>query len=308
MNRREFIKTAFNLSVLTGAAIAVGKTPLMAVTGKSTVPPLPELVAIKGGEPGAMFEVAIKAIGGMGRFVKKGQTVLVKPNIGWDVAPEFGADTNPDLVYAVIKSAYAAGAKRVSVFDHTCDSWEECYKNSGIEAAVRSAGGVIVPGSRKEYYKEVTVPGGVSLKKAMAHELLINSDVFINVPVLKSHGSAGITAGMKNLMGTVWDRGSWHATDLHQRIADFAAYRKPDLVIVDAYRVMMSHGPKGIQSLADVAMMRTLLLSRDLVAAEAAAVKLFGQEPAQVKYLRLAAEKGLGKIDLSKVRIQRIEL
>jgi len=269
---------------------------------------VPDLVAVKGGQPDAMFDAAVNALGGMKKFVKKGQSVLVKPNIGWDVAPEYGANTNPRLVYRIIKSAFEAGAKKVSVFDHTCDSWEECYRNSGIEAAVKSAGGTMLPGSQKEYYRDVVVPGGVSLKKARVHELVINSDVFINVPVLKSHGSAGLTIAMKNLMGVVWDRGSWHATNLHQRIADFAAYRKPDLTIVDAYRVMISNGPKGIQSLGDVAKMGSLLASRDMVAADAAAAKLFGQTPKDVRYIRLAAEKRLGRMDIENLNIKKIYL
>ena len=305
MDRREFLKTAFNFSIITGAAMAAGKNIAFGAQAETA---MPDLVAVKGGEPDAMFDAAVNALGGMKKFVKKGQSVLVKPNIGWDVAPEYGANTNPRLVYRIIKSAFEAGAKKVSVFDHTCDSWEECYRNSGIEAAVKSAGGTMVPGNQKEYYRDVDVPGGVSLKKARVHELLINSDVFINVPVLKSHGSAGLTIAMKNLMGVVWDRGSWHATNLHQRIADFAAYRKPDLTIVDAYRVMMSHGPKGIQSLDDVAKMGSLLASRDMVAADAAAAKLFGQTPKDVRYIRLAAEKGLGRIDIEKLNIKKIYL
>ncbi len=305
MDRREFLKTAVNFSIMTGAAMVAGKNIAFGAQAESA---MPDLVAVKGGEPDAMFDAAVNALGGMKKFVKKGQSVLVKPNIGWDVAPEYGANTNPRLVYRIIKSAFEAGAKKVSVFDHTCDSWEECYRNSGIEAAVKSAGGTMVPGNQKEYYRDVDVPGGVSLKKAKVHELLINSDVFINVPVLKSHGSAGLTIAMKNLMGVVWDRGSWHATNLHQRIADFAAYRKPDLTIVDAYRVMMSHGPKGIQSLDDVAKMGSLLASRDMVAADAAAAKLFGQTPKDVRYIRLAAEKGLGRMDIEKLNIKKIYL
>jgi uncharacterized protein (DUF362 family) len=305
MDRRDFLKTAFNFSIMTGVAIVAGEKIAF---GAQAATAMPDLVAVKGGQPDVMFDAAVNALGGMKKFVKKGQSVLVKPNIGWDVAPEYGANTNPRLVYRIIKSAFEAGAKKVSVFDHTCDSWEECYRNSGIEAAVKSAGGTMVPGSQKEYYRDVDVPGGVSLKKARVHELVINSDVFINVPVLKSHGSAGLTIAMKNLMGVVWDRGSWHATNLHQRIADFAAYRKPDLTIVDAYRVMMSHGPKGIQSLEDVAKMGSLLASRDMVAADAAAAKLFGQTPKDVRYIRLAAEKGLGRMDIENLNIKKIYL
>ncbi len=110
--------------------------------------------------------------------------------------------------------------------------------------------------------------------------MILQSDVFINVPVLKSHGGARLTVAMKNLMGIVWDRGEWHANDLHQCIADFTSYRKPDLNVVDAYNVMMRHGPRGV-STADVVNLQSQLLSTDLVTADAVAAKLFGLEPSE---------------------------
>ena len=103
--------------------------------------PLPQganydLVAIMGGEPAAMFDIGIQALGGIGSFVSKGQKVLVKPNIGWDVIPEKGANTNPALVKRVVEHCFKAGAKEVYVFDNTCDNWIKCYENSGIQRAV----------------------------------------------------------------------------------------------------------------------------------------------------------------------------
>src|SRR5690606_37119210 len=135
-----------------------------------------------------------------------------------------------------------AGAKDVFVFDNTCDNWVKCYANSGIERAAKDAGAKVVGGNTENYYQLVTV-NGVSLKTAKVHELVLSSDVFINVPILKHHSSTRITVSMKNLMGVVWDRGYWHRNNLHQCIADFAAFKKPDLNVVDAYAVMMRNGP-----------------------------------------------------------------
>lgn len=266
-----------------------------------------DLVAVKDGEPIQMFDKAIASLGGMKAFVKPNQTVVVKPNIGWDTSPERGANTNPDLVKRIIEQCYSAGAKTVYVFDNTCDSWNKCYENSGIQKAVKDAGGKLVPGNSEGNYQQVSVKNGKKLKEAKVHELILSSDVFINVPVLKSHGSSIITASMKNHMGIVWDRRYWHKNDLNQCIADFAGYRKPDLNVVDAYRVMTKRGPRGVSE-EDVVLMKSLILSKDIVAADAAAAKMFGSEPADVSYIKLASEAGIGSMDLTKLSINRIKM
>jgi uncharacterized protein (DUF362 family) len=254
-----------------------------------------------------MFDKAIATLGGMSKYVKKGQKVVVKPNIGWDKTPEFAATTNPFLVKRIVESCIQAGAKEVVVFDFTCDQWQKCYTNSGIEKAVKDAGGKMAPGNNESSYKPVLVPKGLKLKDAKEHELILNADVFINVPVLKSHGGSTLTICMKNLMGIVWDRGYWHRNDLHQCIADYATYRKPTLNIVDAYRVMKKNGPKGV-SVADVQTMKSLIISEDIVAADAASAKLFGLDPVTIDYIRIATEMGVGRMDLDKLKINRIKV
>ncbi len=297
MQRRTFLKAL-------GAGLA-GSTGRL--SAGEVVAGVPDLVAVKNGDPEALFDRGIEALGGMGRFVKKGQTVVVKPNIGWNVGPERAANTHPRLVRRIIEHCLQAGAKQVYVFDHTCDAWRDSYRTSGIEQAVKEAGGKIAPGNSEGYFQTVAVAKGQRLREAKEHELILQSDVFINAPVLKSHGGARLTVAMKNLMGIVWDRGEWHANDLHQCIADFASYRKPDLNVVDAYNVMMRHGPRGV-SAADVVNMQSQLLSTDLVTADAAAAKLFGLEPDTVGYIRLAKEMGVGRGDLENLVIRRIVL
>ena len=304
MDRREFIKKSVQAGIISGAALPfVSYSNLLSSRNVSSTNY--DLVAIKGGEPDAMFDKAISSLGGMKSFVKKGQTVVVKPNIGWDVSPERAGNTNPLLINRIIKHCFEAGAKDVYVFDHTCDNWNKCYSNSGIETAVKDAGGKIVSGASEGYYQDVTIKGSKKLSNAKVHELILSSDVFINVPILKNHGSAGLTISMKNLMGIVWDRGYWHQNNLHQCIADFALYRKPDLNIVDAYYVMKRNGPRGV-STEDVIKMKSQIISTDIVAADAAAAKLFGQEPDNVSYIKLADELKIGTKDLSKLNINRI--
>lgn len=306
MKRREFIWKGASAAAFAGASLAM---PGYIRARGFLEPPAPyDLVAIKGGEPEVMFDKAIEAMGGMSAYVKKGQTVLIKPNIGWDVTPERAGNTNPKLVKRVIQHCLQAGAKQVFVFDNTCDKWDRCYANSGIEQAVKDAGGTMVPGNTENYYQEVKIPSGKKLTAAKVHELVLESDVFINMPVLKSHSGARLTICMKNLMGIVWDRGYWHRNDLNQCIADYATFpKKPALNIVDAYRVMMKNGPRGVSE-ADVSLMKSLIISPDMVAADAAATKLFGISPDDVPYIGIADSMGVGSMQLDNQNIHRIIL
>jgi len=307
MKRRDFIRKSISAGIFAGTALSFGGYGKIFASTVNN-PDLPyDLVAVRDGEPDLMLDKALEALGGIKKFVKKGQTVVIKPNIGWDVEPEKAANTNPLLIKRLVTHCITAGAKEVYVFDNTCDNWTACYKNSGIEKAAKDAGAKVAPGHSESYYQQVSVPGGKNLKDAKVHELILSSDVFINVPVLKSHGSAKVTITMKNLMGIVWDRRFWHRNDLNQCIADFATYRKPDLNIVDAYNVMTKNGPRGV-SKADVVTMKYLIASTDMVAADAAAAKIFGMEPDQVNYIQLANDMGVGQMDLSKLTISRIKV
>ncbi len=305
MKRRDFIKR----SAGAGLALGLGAGSIGHLNNVFAQPPLMQstydLAAVKGGEPDKMFDLAMEAFGGMKKLVAKNQTVVVKPNIGWDVRPEGAANTNPKLVARIIEHCFNAGAKDVYVFDHTCDRWQNCYSNSGIEKAVKDAGGKMVPGNSESYYHEIQIKEGKSLTRSKVHELILESDVFINVPVLKHHSGARLTIAMKNLMGIVWDRRYWHSNDLDQCIADFPFGIKPDLNVVDAYQVLTKRGPRGV-TVDDVVPYKSLIMSKDIVAADAAAAKIFGHEPDEIEYIRIADSMKLGTKDLSKLSIKRI--
>jgi uncharacterized protein (DUF362 family) len=196
MDRRYFIKKSIQAGIVLGSANSIG----IHFNLFASQTPYPsnnyDLVAIKGSEPDAMFDKAIESLGGMKSFINKGQKVVVKPNIGWDVAPERGGNTNPVLVKRIIQHCYEAGAKEVYVFDNTCDDWKRCYSNSGIERAVKDAGGKMVSGDSERYYQSVDVKQGKKLKNTKVHELILDSDVFIMYH-LKHHSSTDLTIAMK---------------------------------------------------------------------------------------------------------------
>ena len=323
MDRRKFLKSV----AITGAVAVGGKTLLKEssgmdilsqtfVNGASAAPATTaanfDLVAVLGGEPEAMFRKAIAEMGGMGKFIKKGDKVVVKPNIGWDKSPELAANTNPKLVTEVIKQCFKAGAKEVTVFDHTCDDWRKCYTNSGIEAAAKAAGAKVVPAHQESYYRQVALPKGKSLKYTKIHEAIVNCDKWINIPVLKNHGGAQMTISMKNYMGIVWDRGFFHANDLQQCIADVCTYdKRPVLNIVDAYRLMKTSGPRG-KSASDVVLTKGLFISQDIVAVDTAAVNFFSQVRemplAKVSHLSKAQDLNVGTMDLNKLKVRRVKI
>ena len=295
MKRRDFLKS--------GAALAVA-APTAAFAVEP--PAKSKVVVVRNGEPEVLFRKGIAALGGLTAFVKPGQKVVVKPNIGWDRAPEFAANTHPGLVGEIVRQCIAAGASRVEVFDHTCSAWSRCYRSSGIAEAVEAAGGKMVEAHEKDAYREVEQPKAVNMKKALIHRAILEADVFINVPILKNHGGAKMTACLKNFMGLVWDRQYMHRHNLTQCIADAALYRRPDLNVIDAYRVMQTNGPQGV-GLSDVRTLRYQILSTDLVAADALATKLLRFKLDEVPHIHCAALLGLGTDDEARMDIVRLE-
>jgi len=306
MNRRDFLKNTAALALTAGVVGKLaGSEKAVPTPGKKSGDP--DLVALRDGSPGDMFDAGIALFGGIGVFVKPGCSVLIKPNIGWDRSPESGADTNPELVGRMVRRCLEAGAKTVSVFDHTCDNWVSSYTTSGIRAAVEAAGGRMVSGAVEADYREVEIPRGVSMKRTMVHRLVLDSDVFFNVPVLKHHGGAKMSCAMKNLMGIVWDRRIMHRHRLNVSIADACLIRRPDLNVVDAFRVMTTGGPRG-NAASVVKELKSQLLSRDIVAVDTASARLIEFQLRSIGYLAAGRSVGLGTTDLRSLDIRKVEL
>jgi len=265
----------------------------------------PDLVVARGGEPEEIVRRALAAFGGLETFVPRGARVVIKPNICVAYHTyEYAATTNPWVVGALIKLAYAAGASSVQVFDFPFGgSAQEAYVRSGIEEQVKAAGGEMMPMPGFKYVS-TDVPQGVDLKRTKAFKDALEADVLIDVPIAKHHGSARLTLGMKNLMGLIQDRGAIH-NNLGQRIADLVTLFRPTLTVVDAVRILMNHGPSG-GNLDDVKKLDTVIVGPDIVAADSYATTLFGLQPGDIAYIAAATKMGLGNSDLSSLRIEEI--
>jgi uncharacterized protein (DUF362 family) len=285
---------------LAGAAGAAAFS-LRELVPAAAAPPPPGLAAVKGA-PEAAARRAVALLGGMGRFVRPGQKVVVKPNIGWDRTVEQAANTHPEVVVAVVRMCLEAGAGGVLVFDRTCNDQRLCYRRSGIEAAFEGVADrkvrLVHPDERR--YRSVPIPGGKALTSWEFYEDALAADVFINVPIAKHHGLSVLTLSLKNIMGVAGgNRGRLH-TDFDDKIVDLNLGRPSHLVVLDATRILLAHGPQG-GNLADVGHPGVVVAGTDVVAVDAYATRFFAKTPQDVPHIVRAAERGLGTLDLARV-------
>jgi uncharacterized protein (DUF362 family) len=311
LNRRQFVRLVMAAGV--GAAlVSCGEEepPPTQQAGREASPPTTEqayLAVARGQDPKAVLRAALASIGGIGRFVKGGDDVIVKPNICVDYRPyEYGATTNPEVVAALVELCLGAGAKRVRVMDQPfAGSPESAYVTSGIAEAVEAAGGemeVMNPAK----FRKTDIPEGRDLTNCKVYQDLLSADVVIDVPVAKHHSLARLSLAGKNLFGVIENPSLMHA-NLGQRTADLVSLVRPTLTVVDAMRTLMTHGPTG-GNLADVRLTNTVIASHDIVAADAYAATLFGLTGQDISYVKAAADMGLGTLDLESIKLEEIEV
>jgi uncharacterized protein (DUF362 family) len=277
-------------------------------TARASPAPFPiHLAVVHGPDPAAITKAAIGAIGGIGRFVHKGDDVIVKPNICTAYRqPELAATTNPTVVAAIVSLCRQAGAERVRVMDYTnVGRTGEAYRTSGIGAAAESAGASMEVMSRVKF-AQFDIPQGRDLTRWPIYSDIMKADVVINVPIPKNHEASVLTLGGKNLMGVVADRAQMHP-NLAQRIADIISVVRPTLTVIDAVRIMVRGGPTG-GSLDYVRQLNTVMASHDIVAADARSAMLFGLTGNDIPYVKAAAAMGLGTIDLGTVRTKEMRI
>ena len=277
----------------------------LAMTAKRghTVAPdakLPEMAIIQGDDPAQLARQAVEELGGMRRFIARGDVVLVKPNIGWDRTPEQAANTNPDVVAEIVRECLNAGAKKVIVTDVSCNDARRCFQRSGIaEAAQRAGGEVLLPDPSR--FKEVDLQGDV-LHAWPVLDAFLNVDKVINIPIAKHHGLTGTTLGMKNWYGMLGGPRNQLHQKIHESLVDLADFVRPSLTIIDCYRILLRNGPTG-GNLEDVLLKKTLVAGTDPVALDAYVAKSYWNlEVDSLPYLKLAAKRGLGTYEFEKVR------
>jgi uncharacterized protein (DUF362 family) len=301
ITRRDFLKRAAAL----GAA-AVGIGDLAAIHGDSAEAASSATIAVASkAQPAELVRAAVEALGGIGKFLKRGDRVVVKPNIGWARKPEQAATTNPEIVAEIVRLCRQAGAREVQVVDHAVDRPDALVlQMTGIEAAARKAGARVSLASSPALYEKVALPEGRAVKSIDVIRDLRRADVFINVPIAKVHNTTGLTLSLKNLMGAVWDRGAFHrSSSLDQAIADCAAAVRPHLIILDANRILLTNGPKGPGRTADKGI---VVAGTDPLAVDAYAATLFERRPEQIGHLKRAHAAGVGEIDLARVKVKHV--
>jgi uncharacterized protein (DUF362 family) len=306
-DRREFLKTGL---IATAAVIASGPAAMISPRN-SFAQGSPDLVISHGRNPATMTRAAVDALGGMKRFVKPGNKVVIKPNMSFASGPRSASNTNPAVVGEVARMCSEAGASRISILDNPLQQPQDCLAMSKIPEMCE-----VVPNTRvyvikpQRLFREVKLDRGILVKSMEVSSEVLDSDVLISVPVGKTHGSAGVSLSMKGMMGLIFDtdRRAFHSHGLHESIVDMVTILKPHLVVIDGTRILGSGGPGGP---GEVIPLNVVIVSPDMVAADAQMVALgtwYGKkiEPAQVRHISMAAQRGLGRIDLDKLNIKNV--
>jgi uncharacterized protein (DUF362 family) len=307
VSRREFLRTGIQTAALLGLAGGVSSVvrPLLAAEPQSGSRGLVDLAVVRG-TPEVAVRRAIDLLGGIGKFVKRGDFVLLKPNMSFGTPPEVGATTSPEVVAGMAALCLEAGAGQVLVADHTIRSGKVSLEYTGIQAACAGMDRVTVASLNDETrYREIPIPGGKVLKKTAVANDAFRADVRINLPVAKSHSATGVSLALKNLMGLVWDRQVFHTGDLSQSVADLATVLRCELTVMDAMRAMVQGGPSGPG--------RTEPLDRIIAGVDPVAVDSYTVSMTKwynrrftgrmVKHILAASELGVGEIDVERLNV-----
>lgn len=306
MDRRQFIKYHMQGALYVAAGAAGFIWP-----SSGSAKDMADVVIVEG-DPVAATKAAVERLGGMKKFVKSGDRVVIKPNMSFARPLEAGTNTHPLVVRTLAKMCRQTGAKKVMILDHPLHMVSDCVRLAGIESACQPLDGVETRMLTSErLFSRTELPKGQDMKETDIAREVLRSNVLIAAPVAKSHSSAGVSLGMKGMMGLIYDRHVMHGRyDLDTSIVDMCTRLNADLTVVDASRVLMSGGPSGP---GDVLKANTVIASADMVAADATTVSLFPwygkrKRPEEIEYLAMAAKRGLGRIDLENLKVQKVKL
>jgi uncharacterized protein (DUF362 family) len=301
MDRRDFLKQV----MLWSAGITTAIPSFRIVPELLAAEKQPSMVShAQGKDYPELVAQVLEPLGGIGTFVKSGDNVVIKPNMAWDRNPAQGANTHPQVVKALVQLSLDAGARKVMVFDRSCNEERRCYVNSGIEDAMAT-----INDKRLEFYHPdarkfvpVNITRGKAIKKLEIYRDALEADTYINVPIAKHHSLSRLTLGLKNSMGVLGgNRGQMHH-DLGQKLADLATVIRPKLTVIDATRILLRNGPQG-GNIEDVKVLDTIIASADPVACDAYATTFFDLQPEEISSTVAAYKLGLGEMDLARIQI-----
>jgi uncharacterized protein (DUF362 family) len=306
--RREFIKRGLAAT----AAVMAGDAARILGSGRAHADSTPDVVVCSGASAPGITRAAVEALGGMKRFVRQGAKVVIKPNMSFARPVGSGSNTNPEVVAEVARMCAEAGAARISVLDYVLHDPRDCLAMSKIPASCRGIPNTYVATVRsRRLFRPVKIRGGSQLKSMEVVSEVLDSDVLIAVPVGKSHGSAGVSLSMKGMMGLIWDRRSFHGRyNLDEAIVDMVSVLKPALSVIDGTNILSTGGPGGP---GKVIPLNLVTASTDMVAADSRMVSLgtwYGRKFSgkNVRHIRLAAKRGLGRMDVENLKVKKIRV
>ena len=298
MDRRKFLK----LAALTGAGLSIPNG--LSVLAEAAAA-RPELAVVHGSSPEKIVTAAIDALGGINKFISRGDIVVIKPNIGWDRTPEQAGNTNPEVVAAMVRLCFEAGAKKVRVFDRPVNDPRRCFVQSGIAPAAAALGANVDYADERKF-RDMDI-GGTALKSWPLYTEIFEADKVINIPIAKHHGLAKLTMSMKNWMGVMGGQRRQIHQKLDESLVDLSRKIKPTLTILDAVRILTANGPQG-GNLADVKKLDMVIAGVDQVAIDSYGATLFGMKGSDLGYVRMAHQLGMGQMDLAKIKIRKIQV
>jgi len=302
MTRREFFRRG---AVLTGGLLL--PRWVQGAAGE----PVPDVVHVTGGAPEEAVRAAVNGLGGIGAFVRRGQKVVISPNVAFPNPPEMATTSDRRVVAAVIDLCKEAGASRIVVASYPVRDPDLCFERTGIGDLARMNGVEVVPLSSGSAYTPVQIPDAVEVHEVEVATIVRESDVLISIPVAKSHSSAGVSLTMKGHMGLIRSRGPFHSRyDLHQAIVDLSKIIRPNLIVTDAQRALVTRGPGGPGRIETP---RAILAGTNQATVDAYTVGLANWYDRaftadQVQHIKLAHEQGLGVIDLRRMNLSRVVL
>jgi uncharacterized protein (DUF362 family) len=314
VSRRQMIRNLASTAIVTAGA-AVGMTALWDRRGDAGLqgpPPLtlpkynvalaagaPTMAIVHGVHVPTMVRAAVGELGGFEHFIKRGDVVMVKPNVAFDRAPILGATTNPEVLFAVVRYCYEAGAREVIVADNPINSPEGCFFKTGIRDAALSAGAKLMLPEANAFQMLKVDPDpnkpSYAIKKPWPffYKPFERATKVIGVAPLKDHNLCHASMTIKNWYGLLGGKRNRFHQDIYNIVHDLGMMMTPTLVILDATKILMSNGPTGGR-MSDVVTGNTIIAGVDQVAVDSYGYTLLGRDPEKLQYLIYAHERGVG--------------